>query len=326
MGLRDYVIRRLIVIIPTFFLITVIIFSLIHLAPGDPIDIIFRGPHGGLPADIREAMKVELGLDQPIYIQYFAWIGKLFQGNLGYSYINQMSVSNIIIMKIPLTLELMLAAEIISIIIAIVLGVIAAVKHHSIYDAIGSVGALAGYSIPDFWLALMMMLLFSAWLQWFPSNGHETVGIVFATPFDSLLDHAKYLILPAVALVVGYTAYLFRMVRSAMLEVLTQDYIMTARSKGVKEWVVIYKHALRNGLLPVITYVGYSVGFLLSGAAVIEEIFQWKGLGQLMVDSTTVRDYPTLLGLSVVIAIMVLVANLCADVAYAVIDPRIRYD
>lgn len=326
MGLRDYVIRRLIVIIPTFFLITLIIFSLIHLAPGDPIDIIYRGPHSGmLPAE-REALRVEWGLDQPIHIQYFSWLIKMLQGNLGFSYINQMSVSNVIIIKIPLTLELMLAAELISIVVAIVLGVIAAVKHHSIYDAVCSVGALAGYSTPDFWLALMMLLLFSRWLLWLPSSGYQTTGIIFATPFDALLDHMKYLILPAVALVVGYTAYLFRMVRSAMLEVLTQDYIMTARSKGVKEYVVIYKHALRNALLPVITYVGYSVGFLLSGAAVIEEIFEWNGLGQLMVTSTEVRDYPTLLGLSVFIAIMVLVANLCADVAYAVIDPRIRYD
>jgi peptide/nickel transport system permease protein len=326
MGLRDYVIRRLIVIIPTFFLITLIIFSLIHLAPGDPIDIIYRGPHSGLLPAEKEILRVEWGLDQPIHIQYFSWLSKMLQGNLGFSYINQMSVSNVIIMKIPLTLELMLAAEIISIVVAIVLGVIAAVKHHSIYDAVSSVGALAGYSTPDFWLALMMMLLFSLWLKWFPSSGHQTVGIVFATPFEALFDHMKYLILPAVALVVGYTAYLFRMVRSAMLEVLTQDYIMTARSKGVKEWVVIYKHALRNALLPVITYVGYSVGFLLSGAAVIEEIFEWNGLGQLMVASTEVRDYPTLLGLSVFIAIMVLVANLCSDVAYAMIDPRIRYD
>lgn len=326
MGLRDYVIRRLIVIIPTFLLITVIIFSLIHLAPGDPIDIIFRGPHGGLPADIREAMRIELGLNQPIYIQYFSWLEKLFQGNLGYSYINSLPVTDVIAMKIPLTLELMLAAEILSIVVAIVLGVIAAVKHHSIYDAICSVGALAGYSIPDFWLALIMMLVFSLTLKWLPSNGYQTVGVTFATPLDAFLDHLKYIILPAVGLVVVWTAYLFRMVRSAMLEVLTQDYIMTARSKGLKEWVVIYKHALRNALLPVITYVGYSVGFLLSGAAVIESIFQWKGLGQLMVDSTTVRDYPTLLGLSVVIAIMVLIANLCSDIAYAAIDPRIRYD
>jgi peptide/nickel transport system permease protein len=326
MGLRDYVIRRLILIIPTFLLITVIIFSLIHLAPGDPIDIIFRGPHGGLLPEVKEAMRVELGLDQPVYIQYFAWLSRLFQGNLGYSYINSLPVSSIIAMKIPLTLELMLTAEVISILVAIVLGVIAAVKHHSIYDAAASVGALAGYSIPDFWLALMMMLVFSLWFKWFPSSGHETVGVIFATPLDALLDHLKYLVLPAVALVVAWTAYLFRMVRSAMLEVLTQDYVMTARSKGLKESVVIYKHALRNALLPVITYVGYSVGFLLSGAAVIEAIFQWKGLGQLMVDSTSVRDYPTLLGLSIVIAIMVLIANLCSDVAYAAIDPRIRYE
>ncbi len=326
MTMRDYLIRRIIIIIPTFFLITEIIFALIHLAPGDPIDIIFKGPHGGLSPEAKEAMIIEYGLDQPIHIQYLTWLSKLLRGDLGYSYINKQSVWEMMTLRIPWTVELMLTAEIISIVIAIVLGVFTAVKHHSIYDAVSSVGALAGYSIPDFWLALIMMLVFALTLRWFPSSGHQTVGIAFATPFDALLDHLAHLILPAVTLVIMWTAYLFRMVRSAMLDVLTQDYITTARAKGLTELIVIYKHALRNALLPVVTYVGYSIGFLLSGAVVIEQIFNWQGLGQLMVDRTMVRDYPALMGLSIVIAIMVLVANLCSDIAYAAVDPRIRYD
>lgn len=325
MTLRDYVIRRIIIIVPTFFLITVIIFVLVHLAPGDPTNVMM-GPHGGLSKELREAIRIEFGLDQPLFTQYFIWLGKLFRGDLGYSYLTYQPVLDMISLRIPLTLELMLTAEIISIVVAVILGVIAAVKHYSLTDAVCSVGALIGYSTPDFWLALLLILVLSLWLKVFPSSSPSSIGVTFATPFDAFLDHLKHLFLPAVSLVTVWTAYLFRMVRSAMLEVLTQDYITTARAKGLKEWIVIYKHALRNGLLPIVTYVGNSVGFLLSGAAVIETIFAWPGLGALMVERTTVRDYPALMGLSIAIAIMVLIANLCSDIAYAVVDPRIRYD
>lgn len=324
MTLRDYVIRRTIIIVPTFFLITIIIFGLIHLAPGDPTDVM-GGPRG-LPPDIRETIRTEYGLDQPLYVQYFVWLSKLLRGDLGFSYINRQSVVDMISLKIPLTLELMLTAEIISIVVAIILGVIAAVKQYSITDAACSLGALIGYSTPDFWLAAMLILTLSLGLKLFPSSLPYSTGVIFATPFDAFLDHLKHLFLPAVSLIIVWTAYLFRMVRSAMLEVLTQDYITTARAKGLKELIVIYKHALRNALLPIVTYVGNSIGFLLSGAAVIETIFGWPGLGELMVRRTEFRDYPALMGLSIAIAIMVLIVNLCSDIAYAVVDPRIRYD
>ena len=322
--MRDYLIRRLILIIPTFFLITVISFSLIHLAPGDPLAIMQR--RSKLTPEMRELITRDLGLDQPLHIQYIKWLDGLFHGNLGYSYLERRPVFDIIGVRVPLTVELMLAAEIISVFLAVVLGVIAAVKHYSVYDAFSSLTALVGYSIPDFWLGLMLMLVFAVQLKWLPIGGVGTVGIDFPTPIHALLDHIAHLILPALTLVAVWTAYLFRMVRSAMLEVMTQDYITTARSKGLKEWVVIYKHALRNALLPIVTYVGYSIGFLLSGAAIVETIFAWPGLGQLMVDRATVRDFPTLMGLSIVIALMVLVANLASDIAYAAVDPRIRYD
>lgn len=325
MTMKDYLVRRIILIVPTFLLITVITFSLIHLAPGDPLAIMQR--RSKLSPEMRELIIKDLGLDQPLHIQYINWLSGLLQGNLGYSYLGEKTpVLAIIGVRIPLTLELMLTAEIISVLVAIVLGVIAAVKHHSLYDAFSSLTALIGYSIPDFWLALMLMLLLAIQLKWLPIGGAVTPGISFATPFHSLYDHLAHLVLPALTLVMVWTAYLFRMVRSAMLEVLTQDYITTARSKGLKEMVVIYKHALRNALLPIVTYVGYSVGFLLSGAAVIETIFAWPGLGQLMVDRAEVRDFPTLMGLSIVIALMVLIANLASDIAYAAVDPRIRYD
>lgn len=324
MPLRDYVIRRTIIIVPTFFLITIVIFTLIHLAPGDPTAIM-GGPRG-LPDWMRDMIRREYGLDQPIYIQYFVWVGKLLRGDLGFSYVNQQPVWDMIVQRTRLTVELLLTAEIVSIVIAVILGVIAAVKHRSITDAACSVGALVGYSTPDFWLALMLILTFSLRLKLFPSSQPYSVGVPFATPFAAFLDHLRHLFLPAVSLIILWTAYLFRMVRSAMLEVLTQDYIMTARAKGVREWVVIYKHALRNAMLPIVTYVGNSVGLLLSGAAVIETIFAWPGLGQLMVERSELRDYPALMGLSIAIAIGVLIANLCSDIAYAMVDPRIRYD
>jgi len=324
MTMKDYVIRRIIVIIPTFLLITVLTFAFVHLAPGDPLAIMQR--RSKLTPEMKEMITRDLGLDQPLQTQYLIWLGRLLRGDLGFSYLEKRPVWELIVVQVPLTLELMLVAETISIIVAVVLGVIAAVKHYSIYDALASLSALLGYSIPDFWLGLIFILIFAVQLKWLPGGEVRTFGVSFPTPFHALFDHLEHLLLPALTLVVVWTAYLFRMVRSAMLEVLTQDYVTTARSKGLKESVVIYKHALRNALLPVVTYVGYSIGFLLSGAVVIEKVFDWTGLGKLMVDRAEVRDFPTLMGLSIVIAIMVLVANLASDIAYAAVDPRIRYD
>jgi len=324
MTMKTYVIRRLIVIVPTFFFISILIFTLIHLAPGDPV-IAMVGRHPVLKEQMDQIRR-ELGLDQPIPVQYTMWVSKLLRGDFGFSYITYEPVLSRIGRNVWSTVELMLLAEFVSVLIAIVLGVIAAVKHYSLADALCSVGALIGYSVPNFWIALIVLLVFALWLGWLPAFGTVTPGVTFASPFDSLIDHLKHLVLPTSILVLGWTAYLFRMVRSSMLEVLRQDYITTARAKGLKERVVIYKHALRNALLPVVTYEGYSMGFLLSGAAVIENIFAWPGLGKLIVEVADSRDYPTLMGLAMIIALMVLVANLCADIAYAIVDPRIRYD
>jgi len=324
MTLRAYLIRRVIVIIPTFFFISVLIFSLIHLAPGDPVQAMV-GRH---PPD-REAMQMlreQLGLDQPVPVQYLLWASRLVRGDLGYSYVSGRPVWEMISEKIWNTLELMLFAEIVSVLIAVILGVIAAVKHHSLIDATCSLTALVGYSAPNFWLALIGILVFSMMLRWLPAFGTASQGVTFGSPLLAIIDHLKHLVLPVSILIITWTAYLYRLVRASMLEVLQQDYITTARAKGVKERVVIYKHALRNALLPVVTYLGFSMGFLLSGAAVLEFIFSWPGLGDFMVQVASARDYPVIMGLSMIIALMVLFANLAADVTYALIDPRIRYD
>jgi peptide/nickel transport system permease protein len=287
MTLRAYLVRRIILIIPTFFFISVLIFSLIHLAPGDPVQaMVGRHPPS------REAMQMlreQLGLDQPLPVQYALWVSRLLGGDLGYSYVSGRPVWEMISEKMWSTLELMLFAEIVSVAVAVILGVVAAVKHYSLIDAACSVTALVGYSAPNFWLALIAILVFSMWLKWLPSFGTLTPGVTFTSPLAAMVDHLKHLILPVSILIITWTAYLFRLVRASMLEVLQQDYITTARAKGVRERVVIYKHALRNALLPV-------------------------------------RDYPVIMGLAMIIALMVLFANLSADIAYAVVDPRIRYD
>ena len=325
MTLRTYVIRRVILLIPTFLFISILIFTLIHLAPGDPTDVM-GGPRGKLTPEQKDLLRKELGLDQPIFTQYLRWLGRLLQLDLGYSYISRRPVIDMISERILNTVELMVVAEILSVTLAVILGVIAAVKVHSAPDVLASLGALVGYSTPNFWVALMAVMIFAMQLRWFPVQGLQSYGAVFFSPFDAIVDHLKHLVLPVSILVVSWTAYLFRMVRASMLEVMGQDYITTARAKGLRERVVIYKHALRNALLPIITYEGFSIGFMLGGAAVIEYIFSWPGLGDFMVTIANWRDFPTLMGLSMIIAVMVLVANLCADIAYAMADPRIRYD
>ena len=311
--------------IPTFFLISIVIFTLIHLAPGDPITIMFASSRKAVSPEIIASVRKELGLDQPVPVQYLMWLSRLLQGNLGYSYISGQSTAKMIGERIGRTLELMLIAEVVSVTLAIVLGVICAVKQYSLLDALCSLGALTGYSVPSFWIGLMLLLVFSFWLGWFPIFGVATKGGSFSL-LGAWFDHLKHLVLPVFVLVIGLIAYLFRMMRSSMLEVLRQDYIITARAKGLKERVVIYKHALRNALLPVVTYEGYSIGFLLGGTAIVETIFSWPGLGKFAVDLALRRDYPPLMTLNVVITVMVLLANLCADIAYAIVDPRIRYD
>ncbi len=324
MTLRTYVLRRLILIIPTLILISIAVFSLIHLAPGDPAQAI-AGRHL-VPREVMDLIRKEYGLDQPVPVQYFLWLSKVVRGDLGFSFINNAPVATMIAERIWRTVELMVVAEVVSVVAAVILGVVAAVHHYSIADALSSLTALIGYSLPDYWIALMAIMVLTSWFGLLPSGGTTTVGVTFPTILHAWLDHLRYLILPASVLALGWTAYLFRMVRSSMLEVLRQDYILTARAKGLKERIVVYKHALRNALLPVITYEAFSIGFLLGGAVVIEVIFAWPGLGRFMVLIAQKKDYPTLMGLSMIIALMVLAANLAADIAYAIADPRIRYE
>jgi peptide/nickel transport system permease protein len=323
MELRNYVIKRLLICIPTFLISSVIIFSLMHIAPGDPIEIMFRGTRPTNP-QIIELIREKLGLDKPIYEQYFIWISNFLRGDLGYSYVNNQPVIEQINARLWLTIELVLLSQVLSLLIGIVLGVIAAVKKNSWVDNFLLLSSLFGYSMPSFWMAILFILIFAVKLNWFPVCGSQTLGLEFDF-WGALVDHLWHLTLPLLVLSLGSAAWYFRLVRSAMLDVLEMDYIKTARAKGLMERIVIYKHALRNAILPVVTSFGASLGFVLGGAVVVESIFAWPGLGEFAYKSTLARDYPSIIGINMMIVLCVLIANLITDVVIALIDPRIRY-
>lgn len=327
MTLRTYIIRRGLLLIPTFFISTLLIFSLIHLAPGDPVEIMFAEMGRPVPPELKESVRKSLGLDKPLYTQYFIWLSKLCQGDFGVTFSGAwvgQQVIDIILGRLPLTLELMLTAQIVAIFLAVFLGAVAAVKQYKFFDNIASVGALLGYSMPSFWLAMILLLVFGLRLGWLPIFGARTPGVDLS-PFQTIIDNIRHLILPATVVAIGSLAYYFRIVRNSMLEILQQEYITTARSKGLKEMVVIYKHALKNALLPLVTVVGISLGYVLTGSVVVETIFAWPGIGQLVVIFATRRDYSALMATSTLLVWMVILANLLTDISYAFLDPRIKY-
>ena len=324
MALKSYIIRRLIMFIPVFLVSSALVFSLMHLAPGDPVELMFRG--AGRPTDPRiiEEIREKFGLDKPLYEQYFIWIVNFFKGDLGYSYLNNRPVSQLIIERIWLTVELVLLSEILALAIGILLGVTAAIKKNTKIDALLTTTSLFGYCMPSFWFGIMLILIFAVKLRLFPTFGAVTPGATLDF-WGKIIDNLRHLFLPLMTLTIGMAAWYVRLVRSSMLDVLNMDYIKTARAKGLKEKVVIYKHALRNALLPVVTSFGLSLGFVLGGAVVIETIFSWPGLGWLIVKSALARDYPVIMGTSMLIVLSVLIANLITDIVIALLDPRIKY-
>lgn len=314
-----YIQRRLVISIPVLIAVTMIIFGLLHLSPGDPLDA-YAPPDRPMPEAQREALRERLGLHRPIPVQYVYWLGEAVQGNLGYRTKNLRPVSSSIVSHIGPTLLLMAAGMGIGIAAGILLGILAAVRQYSILDMVLTVFAFLGISTPAYLAGLLGLFLFSLKFDLFPSGGFSTAG----QPF-SVLDHLHHLILPATILSLNYVAMIMRYTRSSLLEVLGQDFVRTARSKGLGERVVTGSHALRNALLPVVTIIGASIPNLLGGAVFIESIFSWPGMGRLFLDGVQSRDFPLIMGMTLVLATAVLLANLATDVAYAFIDPRIRY-
>ena len=332
----SFVLRRLALVIPTFFGVTLVAFLLVHLIPGDAIDVL--GGERGVSPQLRERLLVELGLDKPLWQQYAIYVGNVFQGDLGISTLNRKPVWNEFFTRFPATFELSVTSILFAIIVGLPAGIIAGVRRGSAFDHTVMGAALTGYSMPIFWWALLMIFFFSVTLGWTPVSGRISVIYFFDQPtgfmlIDSLLSGQKgafksavsHLILPTIVLGTIPLAVIARMTRSAMIEVLSDDYIRTARAKGLSPFLVVNVHALRNALIPVITVIGLQVGTLLAGAILTETIFSWPGIGRWMIESIGRRDYPSVQGGILLIASAVIIVNLIVDVLYSIINPRIRY-
>ena len=303
-----FVLRRLALTVPVVFIVVTLVFSLIHLVPGDPVAQMLGE---GAAAGQIEQMRHEFGLDRPVLVQYGLYLRGLLHGDLGNSFRNQQPVLTSILGRYPATIELAVAGAIISILLAIPFGVIAAIRKGKAPDRVVGLISLLGVSLPNFVLGPLLILLFSITLGWLPVSGR-----------GNFLN----LVLPAVTLGGGLAAVTTRMVRGSMLEEIHQDYVRTAKAKGLSERVVIFRHALRNGLIPVITILGLQMGVLLAGAIITESIFSWPGLGLLTIQAINARDYPLVQGCILTIAITYILINLVTDLLYSVVDPRIRYD
>ncbi len=304
----NFIIRRLLYMIPVLLGISLLLFFMLRMLPGDPAQVL-AGPMA-TPAEVT-LIRTQLGLNKPLPIQYLDFLDRLAHLNLGRSARTQNPVIDEIWARLPNTLLLAVTAIFLACIIGIPAGVIAAVRPYSWIDYIITVGALCGISMPVFWLGLMLVVVFSVDLGWLPAGGIGTW---------------KNLVLPSITLASFVVAFIARMTRSTMLEVLSQDYTTTARSKGLKESVIVVKHALKNALIPIITVVGLQFGLLLGGAVLTETVFAWPGIGRLIVDSILARDYAMIQGIILIFGLMYMVVNLVTDILYAVVDPRVRYE
>lgn len=306
--MHRYIVRRLLLLIPVMLGVSLIVFFLMHLTPGDPVEIMLGD--FAEPAQI-EAMRQSLGLDQPLHVQYYDFITGALRGDFGRSIHYNEPVLNLIVSRVGYTATLSLAGMFVSYIIAFPVGIISAVKRYSLFDDLGMVFALLGISMPNFWLGIMLILIFPL-----------TLGILPATGVGSIW----HLILPGITLGTAGAALTTRLVRSSMLEVINKEYIKTARSKGLKERTVILKHALKNAILPVLTIIGLRLGFILGGAVIVEEVFARPGMGRLMINSIFRRDYLVVQACVLLIAFTVMIANLLVDITYGFVDPQIKYD
>lgn len=312
-----YVIKRLLIAVPTFFGITILVYIVSSLAPGSPLDLLLQDPF--ITAAEIERKRIEYGLDQHVIIQYIRWLGELLQGNLGFSYRTHLPVWGMIVERLGPTLVLTFSATIFSVLVAVPLGIMAAYKPYSLWDYASSGLSFVGSATPNFFAGLILIYFFAVQFKILPIGGmYDTSGI------RTLPMLMKHIILPAAVLSIQQVGRLIRQTRGSMLEVLSEDYVRTARATGLKENVVLVRHALRNALIPIVTELAMMIPFLIGGAVVTEQIFGWPGLGSLMVLSITQRDYPVIMGITVFVAVAVLIGNIVTDLIYSAIDPRIR--
>ena len=310
--------RRLLHLGPVLLGVSVIVFMVLHLAPGDPAEVML-----GANANKEDlaSLRTQLGLDQPLHIQYFTWISHVARGDLGRSLWMKRPVLTEVLERFKATLVLTATALLISTVGGIALGIASATRANSLLDRLSAVASLFGASMPVFWLGIVLMVIFSLWLGWLPASG------MFA-PYGggTLRDLLAHLALPALTLAAASVTIIARLTRSTMLDVLGQDYVRTARAKGVSEWTVVVRHALKNALIPIVTVVGVQAGYLLGGAVLTETVFAWPGVGTLVIQGILARDVPLVQGAVLVIALTFVLVNLAVDLLYAYLDPRIRYE
>lgn len=317
-----YILHRFLQAIPVVIGIVVLNFTLLHLAPGDPA-MVYVGESGGATEEILQAVRKEFGLDKSVPEQLWVYGKKILTGNLGFSYFQGKPVLELILEKIPPTALLILTAMCFAIIVGVLTGVIVAQHPTSAGSAVVTILSLFGFAMPVFWLGIMFILVFSLYLPLFPGHGLMTVGTAEGF-WGTVRDILHHLVLPATTLGIIYVAQYSRLSRASMLEVIGSDYIRTARAKGLPERKVVYKHALRNAVLPVVTVAGIQLGHILAGAILVETVFSWPGMGRLMFEGILRRDYPLIMGILIFSSVMVIIANLLTDILYGVLDPRIR--
>lgn len=322
-SLTRYVIVRLAELLPIVFIIIVVNFFLIRLAPGDPIAYIIGD--APVPAEVVAELRSKLGLDQSLISQLVIYLGNVLRGDFGYSFVSREPVINVIAARLPATLLLMITQYILAIAAGIGLGVVSARRQGSTLDTGVTLLSIVGYAMPVFWLGQMLMLIFATKLGWFPAQGMFALRYDLG-PMGNVLDVAHHIVLPVVTLAFFNLALIARLTRSNMLQVLRLEYIIFARSKGLSERVITYKHALRNAILPVVTIIGINIKTLITGAVLTETVFAWPGLGRLTYDAIYTRDYPVLMAMFVFVGLLVVMGNLLTDIAYAYLDPRIRYE
>jgi len=321
----SYITKRLLLLLPLLLGITLISFVVIHLAPGEPTDLQTQlNPQAS--SELQQRLRVQYGLDQPLYVQYGKWLGRLLQLDFGESFAtDRRPVLDKIVERLPVTILLNLLSIGVILSISVPLGVLSAIRRNSLFDRTTTVVVFAGFAMPSFWLALLLMDWFGVRLGWLPVSGLKSLGYEYLAAGAQLVDRISHLILPVFISAIGGVAGFSRYMRSNMLEVIRQDYILTARAKGLSEHTVIYKHALRNALLPVITILGLSIPGLIGGSVIFETIFAIPGMGKLFYDGVMMRDYPLIMGILVMGAVLTLLGNLLADICYALADPRIRH-
>jgi peptide/nickel transport system permease protein len=313
-----YILKRVAFAIPTLAVVSIGIFLMVRLLPGDIIDILFGGDLSA-SEEVKEQAREQLGLNGSYPEQYWRWISGVFQGDFGFSLRNTEPVSNIIVDSLVVTLELVVLGLLIAVVVGVPLGVLSAVKRDSAWDFAARIGGLVGLSIPSFWLATLLLLFTSRVFGWVPP-------LNYISPFDDPIGNLSQFILPAISISVFTMAIVMRMVRATMLEVLGQDYVRTARAKGVGGRTVITRHALRNALIPVVTIVGFEIGVLIGGAAIIEIIFGLPGIGYTLLQAIFGRDYPVIQAMTLMIAFTFIFANLLVDIVYGILDPRITQE